>query len=150
MDIMISLIGVLASMTSYILVDYVWKYFSHFIRKSKPATSYGDKLSQLTSSLVKASKEVDRVLTELSEVTITRENTIKNLESNLASLEKKEVDLKQRIDALEKMPVPVAEYFAKLVASGEKKSERRDYMLFGAGVAVSTIIAIILKVAGLG
>jgi ABC-type transporter Mla subunit MlaD len=150
MDIMNSFIAVLASMTSYILVDYVWKYFSRFIRKPQSITSYGDKLNQLTSSLVKASKEVDRVLTELSEVTTNRENTIKNLEANLGSLEKTEIDLKQRIEALEKLPIPVAEYFAKLVASGEKRSARRDYLLFGAGVAVSTVIAIILKVAGIG
>jgi U3 small nucleolar ribonucleoprotein component len=150
MEIITSLVGVVASMISYILVDYVWKFSSRFTKKSKPVSSYSEKLSQLTSNLIKSSKEVDRVLNELSNVATEREGSIKILENNLLSLEKKEIDLKQKIETLEKLPVPVAEHFAKLMESGEKRSARRDYLLFGAGVAVSTVIAIILKYSGIG
>jgi hypothetical protein len=47
---------------------------------------------------------------------------------------------------LEKTPLAVAEHFAKLVAPGEKRSAMRDYLLFGAGVVVSTAIGIVIQV----
>jgi len=153
MDIVITSIGgVFASLISYILVDYVWKYFfaKRFTRVSKHGAIYSEQLSRLTSSLIKASKEVDRVLNELTEVASNRERAMKTLESNLASLEKKETDLKERIAILEQLPLPVADHFAGLIESGEKRSARRDYILFGAGVLVSTVIALILKLAGWG
>ena len=150
MDIGFSIFSVLASLTSYIMVDYVWKYFfaKRFGPKFKSSAVYSEQLSRLTSSLKKASREVDRVLNELSEVASDRERAVKKLESDLTSLERKEIDLKQRIDTLEKFPLPVADHFAKLIESGEKRSARRDYVLFGAGVLVSTGIAMILKLAG--
>lgn len=147
-----AVVSMLASMTSYILVDYVWKFSfgKRFGRKKETAATYGEQLNELTSNLIKASKEVDRVLNELTEVASGRENAVRTLESQLSSLEEKEKDLKNRIDTLEKLRIPVAEYFAKLVESGEKRSAQRDYLLFGAGVVVSTIIAIILKLVGWG
>lgn len=152
MDIGISIVSLFASLISYIMVDYVWKYTfaKRFKSKTITSTMYGKQLSQLTSSLTKASKEVDRVLTELSLVASNREDAVQKLEVNLASLEQKEIDLKNRIQTLEKLPIPVADHFAKLIEAGEKGSARRDYLLFGAGVAVSTLIAIVLKLAGWG
>jgi len=152
MEIFTSLFGVFASLISYILVDYVWKYLfaKRFARESKPGTYYSAQLKQLTSSLIKASKEVDRVLTELAEVSRDREHAVKNLENNLVSLEKKETELITKIESLENLPLPVADHFAKLIEGGEKRSARRDYLLFGAGVVVSTVIAIILKLVGWG
>ena len=150
MDVITFIVSALASMFSYFLVDYVLKFSKRYILKPKQVFSYGLKLSELTSSLVNASKEVDRVLTEISAIATNREDTINKLELNLASLEKKETDLKRKIETLVKLPIPVAEHFAKLMESGEKRSARRDYLLFGAGVAVSTVIAIVLKISGVG
>lgn len=147
---MLLIVSAFGSMASYYLVDYVFKFSRRYIPKPKDTSSYGQRLSELTLNLVKASKEVDRVLSEISAVATSREDTIKKLELNLTSLEKKESDLKLKIDTLEKLPISVAEYFAKLLETGEKRSARRDYLLFGAGVAVSTFIAIILKLSGVG
>jgi hypothetical protein len=46
---------------------------------------------------------------------------------------------------LQNVPLPVAQEFAKLVAPAEKKSARRDYLLFVSGVVVTTVITVILK-----
>ena len=70
---------------------------------------------------------------------------MQKLESELATMEGREKELKERIDALEKTPLPVAEHFAKLIESGEKRSARRDYALFGAGVLVTTVVAILIQ-----
>jgi hypothetical protein len=150
MDITAFIVSGLGSMFAYFLVEYVLNFSQKYILKPKQVFPYGKKLAELTSNLVNASEEVDRVLTEISAVATNREDTIKKLELNLSSLEKKETDLKQKIKTLEKLPIPVAEHFTKLMESGEKRSARRDYLLFGAGVAVSTMIAIVLKISGVG
>lgn len=130
-----------------------YKYFRKFFNKHlgrKPEASYSERLATLTTSLMTASEEVDSVLQELSRVAQERERTVKKMEADLQSLQTREKELQGRIEHLQNVPLPVAEYFAQLTSTGEKRSARRDYVLFGAGVVVSTVIAIILKLVGLG
>jgi len=77
-----------------------------------------------------------------------REQAVKKLEEDLMALTMRESQLKTKIEHLEKIPLPVAEYFAELAKPGEKKSAKRDYILFGAGVAFSVITAVVLKQLG--
>lgn len=114
-------------------------------RHEKPVKSYSERLTELTASLAKATKEVDGILVELSTVAKEREATVSTLQVDLARLQKQEKELKEQVELLQKTPVPVAEHFAKLVASGERRSARRDYILFGAGVLVTTVIAIVIQ-----
>ena len=131
------------------MVDYVWRFISkRFWPRKQLQQTYSEQLAKLTRSLTESSREVDRVLRELTEVASNREASVNKLESELSRLETKEQELKQRVDALANVQLPVADYFAKLVQKGEKRSAMRDYVLFGAGVVVSTSIAIILKLLG--
>jgi uncharacterized membrane-anchored protein len=115
------------------------------IRK-KPEKPYSERLAQLTASLTKASRELDSVLSELAQVARNREGAVKKLELDLGALETREKDLKENIEALENTPLPVAESFSRLLESREKRSVRRDYILFGSGVIVTTVVAIIIQV----
>ena len=126
--------------------DIVRQLVLKLLRKKLPRKSYSERLSELTASLTRASGEVDAVLGELSQVARDREKAANELQLSLAQLEKREKELKDRIDALQKVPIPVAEHFAKLVEPSERRSSRRDYLLFGAGVIVTTIIAIIIQI----
>ena len=120
-----------------------------FVRKSlrieKAEESYSERLTRLTKSLNKSSREVGSVLKELAAVAQSRERAVQNLESELATLEQREQSIKERIEQLQNVPIPVADHFASLVESGEKRSARRDYMLFGAGVVVTSLIAIAIQ-----
>lgn len=107
---------------------------------------YSKRLAQLTASLTKSSREVDSLLSKLAQVACSREGAVQKLETDLVTLETREKALKERIDALEGTPLPAAEHFAKLLESGEKRHTRRYYVLFGAGVLVTTVIAIIIQV----
>ena len=129
------------------LSEFIQKLVPHIfgIRK-EPEKSYSKRLAQLTASLTKASRDVDSLLSELAQVARSREGAVQKLETDLVTLETREKELKGKIDALESTPLPVAEHFAKLLDSGEKRRARRDYMLFGAGVLVTTMIAIIIQV----
>lgn len=116
-----------------------------FGREAPPTKPFSERLSELTESLTRASREVDSVLSEIAAVARAREASVKKLEIDLQALEGQEEQLKGRIEALQNTPLPVAEHFAALIASGEKRSAKRDYLLFGAGVVVSTILSIIIQ-----
>lgn len=151
MDILNPFIAVVGSLISYILVDYVWKFLSHrFWPPKRNGQTYSEQLAKLTRSLTDASKEVDRILRDLAEIASNRQASVSKLESGLSQLETKEKELKKRVDTLANLPLPVADHFVQLIQKGEKRSARRDYALFAAGVVASTIIAIILRLAGWG
>ena len=111
---------------------------------------YAEKIARLTTNLQKASEDVDGVLRELASVAATRASAVSDLESQLQQMTAREQELKKRVEDLQATPIPVAEHFAALIAKGERRSAFRDYALFGLGVVVSTVIAIILRLAGLG
>jgi DNA repair exonuclease SbcCD ATPase subunit len=113
--------------------------------KSNNQEVYSEKLKEITSSLEESSKEMDSLIDELSSVAKEREERVKKIETDLTKLQNREVELKERIESLQNVPLPVAEYFAELTSQGEKRSAKRDYLLFGAGAVVSTAITIILK-----
>lgn len=142
---LISMVGILA------IVEFQTIFRKYFLKKrqeEKRETYYSEKLGELLKSLNKSSKEVDDILNELSDVTNERAKALSNLESELLTLESREEEVKKRIQDLENVPIAAVEHFAKLTSAGEKKSARRDYILFGAGVIASTVVAIILKLLG--
>lgn len=122
----------------------------HLGKSSKSSKTYSERLSELTESLAHSTKQVDAILAELAHVAKEREATVQALEANLSNLEGREKDMQERISALQQVPLPAVDHFAKLLETGEKRSAWRDYKLFGAGVIVSTLIAIGLKFTGLG
>lgn len=65
-----------------------------FWLKKKPEESYSERLTQLTSSLTKASAEVDNVLDELTKVARKREKAVNELEDGLSQLEKRKKRIK--------------------------------------------------------
>ena len=144
MEILTAIIGVLGSMISYFIVDY--GYILIFKKKPSSKENFNVKLKQLTSSLLQASKEVDNIVIELTDVIESKEKHLNTLEGELNKMSSRELELKQKIEALEKTPIIAVDHFAKLVESGEMRSRKRDYILFGAGVLVTTIISILLKI----
>ena len=129
-----------------VLNKFVEKLFGE---ETSNTVSYAERLEKLTSSLTKSSTEIDGLLNELSNVAKERQKAVDKVETELLGLQGREKELQQRIDQLKDVPLPVAEHLAKLMAPGEKRSARRDYVLFVSGVLVSTILAVLLRVLGL-
>lgn len=146
-EIISGIVGIIASLLSAGLFELIQKLVRRTfgLPQTPPQKTYTERLAELTESLTKASREVDSVLSELAEVARDRENAVKQLETDLTKMEGREKELKQTIEALEQTPLAVAEHFAKLVEPGERRSAMRDYLLFGAGVVVSTVIGIIIQ-----
>ena len=130
-------------------VEYIIERITKVLFK-KPLSkrvSYSEQLEKLTESLNKSSVEVDKILNELAAVTQDRQKTLQGLESELARLENRQVELNQRIKDLENIPIPVAEHFAKLTESlsesSEKRSAQRDYVLFVLGLVLGAVLSVI-------
>lgn len=112
--------------------------------------TYSERLEDVTRRLMKSSSEVDTLLGEMARITKAREQELHRMECQLSQSQEEERSLEERIDALRDTPLPVAEHFARMIERGEKRTAGRDYILFGAGVLVSTVVAIALRLAGLG
>jgi hypothetical protein len=154
MEMWISIVSVLAAgatamlMNAFSAIPLVQRLFRRLLGTGdQPQQSYSERLSGLTASLKKASLEVDSVISEMALVARHRETAVRKLETDVEGLESREKEMKGRIEALEKTPLPVAQHFAKLLESREKRNARRDYVLFGAGVVSTTVITIIIQVA---
>jgi len=132
------IIAIILTVTTVIVILY-----RRHLRKVQPSRTitYSEKISELTESLTNASAEVDRILKEMAQIVRERELAI-------SSLEQREKDLQSKIDSLEKVPVEAAEFFTKYLESHDKKSSRRDLILFALGAFLS-IVSISLGVLGL-
>jgi len=119
------------------------------IKKPRQET-YSERLADVTRRLMKSSSEVDSLLSEMETITKAREQELHRIECQVSQSQEEERSLEERIDALRDTPLPVAEHFARMIERGEKRTAGRDYILFGAGVVVTTVIAIVLRLIGLG
>ena len=152
-EIVTAILGMFVSLLFGIGSNWVYDKLANtlsiFFKKKEKTPTYQEKISRLTENLSKASKEVDEVLKEISAVSVERAQGISELEKQLAELSNREQQTKARIEALEKIPLEAVQHLEKILDKGDKRSALRDYMLFGLGVVVSTIIAIALKLVGI-
>jgi len=102
----------------------------------------------LFKELSMASEKMDVVVKQIQEYTKGRELAVSKLESQLGLLSRQEQELKQRIQGLQNIPLPAAEYFAQLVSKGERRNAFRDYALFLLGVVVSAGVGVLLRKLG--
>ena len=71
-----------------------------------------------------ASREMDEIVNRIREYTRGRELAVAELESQLGALTQQEQELRRRVEGLQKVPLPAAEYFAQLVSREEKRCSR--------------------------
>ena len=140
------LIGIITNLFTESVFDAVKRLLGN--RKTQPTETYSEKISRLTNSLSKATAEVDEVLKEITSVGSERAKTVTELEKQLLELTTREKQIKERIEVLEKVPLEAIQQFERILDKGDKRSAWRDYMLFGLGVIVSTVIAIGLNLLG--
>ncbi|WP_298495437.1 hypothetical protein [uncultured Algibacter sp.] len=110
--------------------------------KNKP---FKEKLASSLATLKNATEEIDGVIEEISKISREKQQTIENLESTLTELETQESDLKEKISAMEKVPVESLKHFEEILNKGNKRSAIRDYVIFIFGIILTTIIAILLN-----
>jgi septal ring factor EnvC (AmiA/AmiB activator) len=144
-EVSVAFIAALATLFTAYLSYLLERKSNISSRGGEKSPSYSEKLSALTTNLTQASREVDTILHELTEVSQERAEAVRQLEAELEKLEAAEKEQKQRIEELKQVPIPAVEHLLETMKPSEQRSERRDYLLFGAGVVVSTVVSIILS-----
>ncbi len=128
----------------------VFKVALRIRARISPEISYADRVSELAISLTDSADKVDSLMREIAEVAVARQGTLQKLQQEIMDLAQRESELKNRIGNLSAVPIPVAEHFAKLLEPGERRSARRDYLLFALGVIAGGVVSILLKLFGWG
>jgi hypothetical protein len=116
----------------------VGKAASRLWSKPKPAV-LAQRTNDIAESLARISVEADTLLEEMALVIRDKDIAIKQREHELAELEVREEELKTRIETLNKVSIPAAQHFISLLEKGERRSARRDYILFALGAIIGTI-----------
>jgi cytochrome c-type biogenesis protein CcmH/NrfG len=109
--------------------------------------NYSERLGAAMQQLVAESSRFDEVLREVTQLAIERERDVARASERVEALATQEAQTKARIDELSRVSVPAAEYFVEVVRQSEKNASRRDFALFLAGAVVTTIIAVVLRLA---
>ena len=141
-------VGALTSLVAA-FIGYLIARQGHRLSKSRAERSvvpYRARMERLSDELRRASTQIDATLEEMQAVAQERGRGISALEGRLQSLTQHEKELQSRVETLKQVPLEAVEYFLDATAKSERRSASRDYILFGSGVVVSTLITVVLKV----
>ncbi len=115
-------------------------------RRLEPPGTYAEKMKDLTSRLVEASQAVDQVLTEMAEANQRQETILSQQTERMDALSASEKQLQQRIESLQEVPLPVADYFVELNRKAQQEQEKkrvsRDYKLVIISAVLSAAITV--------
>jgi len=104
--------------------------------------------------LSEASKEMNKVVQEIIEEAKTRETALETLRARYESIAREEERLAKRVETLKDVPIEAARYFEEIsrhqLEQAEKRMTRRDIVFFLLGTALTTAIAIVLRISGIG
>ncbi len=117
--------------------------------RGSKATSTGD-LTRLVKGLNKTSLELDNILAEIVEVAQNRADAATKLQAEMKRLEVAEEEYLVRIETLKNEPLRVVNNLLNELEPNRIRTPRRDFMLFLAGVLLSTIVSIVLGLLRVG
>ena len=115
---------------------------------SKP-TSTGD-LARLAKGLNKTSTELDKILAQIVEVAQDRAEAATKLQAEMKKLEEAEEEYLVRIEILKNEPLRVMSDLLNELQPNQIRTPRRDFMLFAAGVVLSAVVSVVLKLLRVG
>ena len=138
------LIGILVSMVGAMAV-----YLFNRVRRAKAnatsdASTYPDRVKEISAELARASSEVEHVLEEFAIVSRLRNEAFANLEQRVRELAQHEKDLQTRVETLRQISLPAAEHFMQINTPAQP-NPNRNYFFFGLGAALSAVITLVVK-----
>ena len=112
------------------------------------ATSTGD-LSRLVNGLNKTSMELDSILSQIVDVAQNRADAAIKLQAEMKRLEEAEEEYLVRIETLKNEPLRIVNDLLNELEPNRIRTPRRDFMIFLAGVLVSVIVSLGLRLLNL-
>jgi hypothetical protein len=145
-SILSSIISIIGAAVGMSLFNDKLSIFIKKIGNNKADETFSSKVEKLNSKLKKTSEEADVIIKEIETLTTERVEKVKKMEDEINVLADKEKQLNERIETLRNVPIEAVKQFEELLNKDNRRSARRDFVLFGLGVVVSTVITIVLKV----
>ena len=153
-DTIIPMLAAIISITVALLSQLIIVYSLRKKRAAKREIPPGERLQQSISKLSTASQEIDTIIQDIVQDINRRQSALEELKARHQLLSQEEAELSKRVEMLKGLPLEVAKYFQQIneqsLQQMEKKRARRDILMFLLGIIVTTIIAILLKVFGVG
>ncbi len=153
MDIVSIVAGLIAVLVGAI-TGFTYYYALQRKRAARREVSPGERIQQSISKLSSASQEIDFIIQNIVEDIKNRQAALEELKARHQTLLQEEGELSKRVEMLKVLPLEVAKYFQQIneqtLQQVEKRRARRDIMMFIFGIIVTTAIAILLRVFGVG
>jgi len=146
--------GVLLQLLVTVLIGIVLFFVGNRIiaRRSTQAgsktTTTGD-LARLAKGLNTTSGELDKILEKIVEVAQNRAAAAITLQEEMKRLEEAEEEYLVRIETLKNEPLQIVNDLLNEFEPNRIRTPRRDFMLFLAGVVVSVIVSVGLRLLNL-
>jgi len=112
------------------------------------ATSTGD-LARLVNGLNKTSIELDSILSQIVDVAQNRADAAIKLQAEMKRLEEAEEEYLVRIETLKNEPLRIVNDLLNELEPNRIRTPRRDFMIFLAGVLVSVVVSLGLRLLNL-
>jgi len=121
------------------------RFIGDEVKRREDTPQYAKTMQELSSELVSSFEKVDRLIEGMQSYMTDRRKALDSLEIGTRRLEEREIELKERIATLEKVPIEALDYFIEATESAERRATRRDYYLFFAGLIGGTILSTIVS-----
>ena len=122
--------------------------YRRYNQTGSKTTTTGD-LARLANGLNETSNELDKILAQIVEVAQNRAEAAIKLQAEMKRLEEAEEEYLVKIEILKNEPLRVVSDLLNELHPSQIRSPRRDFVLFIAGVVVSTIVSFVLNYFGI-
>lgn len=133
-----------------VIVSIIMRRFALKLKESvPPVDTPGRRIQQSIARLSDASREVDRLIQDVTRDINSHQVSLENLETRNKTLLQEERSLMERVQKLKEATPEVVEYFQQLSMEAaqqmERRRGRRDITMFILGISSTTAIAIALR-----
>jgi len=153
MDIVAIAAGLISVLVA-VITQLIYYYSLRRKRAARREVPPGERIQQSISKLSSASQEIDVIIQNIVKDIKNRQTALEELKARHQTLLQEEGELSKRVEMLKDLPLEVAKYFQQIseqtLQQVEKRRARRDIVMFIFGILVTTAIAILLRVFGVG
>lgn len=116
-----------------------------------PKGDFERRIAEITEQLNRSGSEAQALLDELRGVIEARQQQMMDAQGRLLALQLEESEVEERVSMLKAVQPEAATAITALLGESleerDKRSSRRDWLIFGMGVAASAVISVVVAVA---
>ena len=115
--------------------------------KPRQRGDFKDRIAEITDRLKQSGSDAQSLLIELEQVMAARRQQLLDAQGRLQELQVAESEVKQRVELLQAVrpesAVAINNLLDESLKARDKRSARRDWLIFGMGVLISAVISFV-------